>query len=72
MNNMKFLMILMLIFSSCLIKGQCLNTDSISNSILSGIDSLKLEYEKAIQIINDQERQAIFPRDSICKSIEIK
>ncbi|WP_163716790.1 hypothetical protein [Mangrovibacterium lignilyticum] len=69
---MKYLIALNSVLSFTSIQAQNAQTDSISAEKLSSSDSLKLEYQKSIQIINDQEAKAIYPHDSICKSIEIQ
>jgi hypothetical protein len=69
---MKSLIVLIFILSSITIQTQNLNPDFISNDRMSAIDSLKLDYEKAIQNINNEEAKVIFPHDSIYKSIELQ
>ncbi len=54
------------------IKAQDTNHDSISIREISALDSLKLDLEKAIQILNAEESEAISPYDSISKIIEIQ
>ncbi len=68
--NMKYVLLLGLVFTYCSANGQNMDSDSTSNVNMTIVDSLKLKYEEAILRINEEEKQATSHHDSICKSIE--